>query len=151
MQIIRLLIVAAVLICATDAVAADGKIIKVLPHLLDKNGKHTLSPSLYERDAYQAKLRNSPEEVSALRFDVQWKSGAKKGTELKLKIEARGRKAGSKVKTLEAKVKDNGFFSTWSRLPLSKKDYASLGGLGAWRASLWLGEKQISEVKSFLW
>jgi hypothetical protein len=151
MQIIRLLIVATLLICSVNGMAADGKIIKVLPHLLDKNGKHTLSPSLYERDAYQAKLRNSPEEISALRFDVQWKSKASKGAVLKLKIEARGNKAGSKTATLEGKVNDNGFFSTWSRLPLSKEEYARLGGIGAWRATLWQDDKQIAELKSFLW
>ena len=43
-------------ISTTDA-ARPGKISKVLPHWLDLQGRHTLSPSLLERDAYQAKLR----------------------------------------------------------------------------------------------
>src|SRR6266567_3807500 len=54
--------------------AASGRIIKVLPHLLDRGGRHTLSPSLYERDAYQAFLRKNPGQCSGLRFDIQWKA-----------------------------------------------------------------------------
>ena len=53
--------------------AADGKVIKVLPHLLDQAGRHSLSPSLFERDAYQAELRKHPEKVSGLRYDVRWR------------------------------------------------------------------------------
>ena len=41
--------------------ASTGRVFKVLPHFLDTNGVHTLSPSLYERDAYQAHLRQHPE------------------------------------------------------------------------------------------
>ncbi len=52
--------------------AASGKVLKVLPHFLDLQGRHALSPSLFERDAYQAHLRKNPAEVSALRFDVEW-------------------------------------------------------------------------------
>ena len=70
MHPVRLLIVSSILIATVASQAAEGKIIKVLPHLLDKKGRHTLSPSLYERDAYQAKLRTHPEDISALRFDV---------------------------------------------------------------------------------
>ena len=51
-----------------ESEAASAKIIKVLPHLLDRDGRHTLSPSLYERDAYQAILRAHPIQRSALRF-----------------------------------------------------------------------------------
>ncbi len=32
--------------------AASARIAKVLPQLLDLEGRHALSPSLYDRDAY---------------------------------------------------------------------------------------------------
>ena len=41
--------------------ATPCKIAKVLPQLLDDQGRHTVSPSLYGRDAYQALLREHPE------------------------------------------------------------------------------------------
>src|SRR5439155_1231097 len=41
---------------------AEAKIYKVLPTFIDKEGRHSLSPSLYERDAYQAQLRKHPEQ-----------------------------------------------------------------------------------------
>ena len=33
-----------------------------------------MSPSLYERDAYQARLRAHPEHRYGMRFDVQWRA-----------------------------------------------------------------------------
>src|SRR5437899_2397501 len=49
-----LLVISAALLQSSHATAATGRIIKVLPHLLDLQGHHALSPSLYDRDAYQA-------------------------------------------------------------------------------------------------
>src|SRR5437764_9781351 len=77
----------------SSAPAATGRIKKVLPHYLDKQGRHTLAPSLYERDAYQAHLRHSPNERSALRFDVNWKATRGADTNLKLRVELRSSKA----------------------------------------------------------
>ena len=62
----RWLIVMALLLVTTLASveassARVARITKVLPHLLDDKGRHTLSPSLYERDAYQAELRKNPD------------------------------------------------------------------------------------------
>jgi hypothetical protein len=131
--------------------ADDAKILKVLPHFLDAKGRHTLSPSLYERDAYQARLRNHPELVSGLRFDVQWKPRGSKGKDLKLRLELRGGKADSKPMTIEEKVKAKGLFTTWSKLSMSKQQFQTLGGITAWRATLWDGEKMLNESKSFLW
>src|SRR2546427_7188198 len=73
---------------AGSGLGAPAKIIKVLPLFLDLEGRQSLSPSLYDRDAYQAKLRREPKERSALRFDVQWRS--KETTQLKLRAEMRG-------------------------------------------------------------
>jgi hypothetical protein len=42
---------------ALPAPAATGRLMKVLPEYLDAKGLTSLSPSLFERDAYQAILR----------------------------------------------------------------------------------------------
>ena len=76
-------------VCAS-ASAASGRIIKVLPHLLDLQGRHALSPSLYDRDAYQAYLREHPEKQSGIRFDVEWSAKAGPEEALKLLVEVRG-------------------------------------------------------------
>ena len=55
---------------ATLSHAADAKVRKVLPSLVDLEGRASLHPSLYERDAYQAYLRKNPELVGGMRFDV---------------------------------------------------------------------------------
>ena len=44
---------------ASDAVT--GRVVKVLPLLLDLKGQDAISPSLYDRDAYQAYLRAAHE------------------------------------------------------------------------------------------
>ena len=84
--------VAVLLLSAALAHAGGGKVLKVLPHFLDRDGKHALSPSLYERDAYQAHLRKNPAEISALRFDVNWSADGKPA-DLRIRVEARGGKA----------------------------------------------------------
>src|SRR5205814_9854679 len=93
--------------------AATGRIIKVLPHLLDLAGRHSLSPSLYERDAYQAFLRKNPEKCSGLRFDVQWKAKAADSKRLKLRLEVRGSKAAEPL-VLEETAPRNHWYHRWS-------------------------------------
>lgn len=66
---------------------AEGKVIKVLPHFVDFQGRHTLSPSLYERDAYQELLRNHPEKRAGLQFEVLWKVSSRVSGPLRLKID----------------------------------------------------------------
>src|SRR6059036_401414 len=87
------------LVCCFAAVlsanASTGKVLKVLPHFLDTNGLHTLSPSLYERDAYQAYLRQHPEKRSGIRFDVQWKAKGPSFEPRTLRLELRGIAKGS--------------------------------------------------------
>jgi hypothetical protein len=134
------------------AEAAAPRIKKVLPHYLDKEGRHMLAPSLYERDAYQAHLRRHPEECRALRFDVNWKGGGATGPNLKLRLEARGAKGGlDKPVIVETPVKAPSIFSKWSVLTLKGDDYGNLGGLICWRVTLWDGETLLAEQKSFLW
>ena len=138
------------LLSTVFAHAGGGKVLKVLPHFLDSEGRHSLSPSLFERDAYQARLRKTPSEVSALRFDVNW-SAEGKPTNLRLRVEARGGKAGAQPKVVETAVKPSWTGSAWSALALDKETYQQLGGVTAWRVTLWDGEQMLAEQKSFLW
>jgi hypothetical protein len=133
--------------------AVDGRVMKVLPHFLDRKGQHTLSPSLYERDAYQAHLRQHPEERSAIRFDVQWKLVSPGSAPHKLRVEIRGVAEGNltKQKVLEKSVKGSGWFSHWSSLPFGGEEYKQFGEVIAWRVTLWEGELLLGEQQSFLW
>src|ERR1017187_5324807 len=74
--------------------AASGRVVKVLPLLLDLQGRDPVWPSLYDRDAYQVYLRQHTNEISAIRFDVLWKVSNAKGAKLKLRVELRGIGAG---------------------------------------------------------
>ena len=141
------------LAAAGSAGAAPGRVLKVLPQLLDLQGRHTVSPSLYERDAYQAFLRQHTNQISGLRFAVQWKAGGPGAAPLKLRVEMRGTAQGDlpSHQTLECAVKPGGWFSHWSFLPLIGADYKKFGNVTAWRATLWDGEKLLSEQHSFLW
>ena len=135
---------------AAPLMAADAKIHKVLPHFVDKEGRHTLSPSLYERDAYQAQLRTHPEQRAGLRFDVHWK--AHKSPSLKLRVDMRGNKTNEATNvTVEMPVKPPGFFSKWTAVQVRGDDYTRLGELRSWRATVLDGDQVLAEQKSFLW
>jgi hypothetical protein len=133
-----------------DAQAASAKVIKVLPHLLDEQGRHTLSPSLYERDAYQAHLRQHPERCSGLRFDVRWKATTPSLTPLRLFVEIRGSKDPKPV-VLVRGIERRRWYQRWTPLTLDGDSYRRLGDVVAWRASLWDGDTLLAEQKSFLW
>src|SRR5215207_59184 len=95
--------------------AAPGKIKKVLTFYLDQEGRQSLSPSLYDRDAYQALLRNEPLKRSGLRFDVQW--NASTTAALILRVDMRGAKGTENTKaTVEGPVRKRGLFSRWTEL-----------------------------------
>ncbi len=126
------------------------RLIKVLPHYLDREGRHSLSPSLYERDAYQAQLRKHPAQRSGLRFDVQWKSH--RAAPLKLRLDMRGSQASQPTTaTIETALPRPGVFSKWSSVALVGAEYKAFGELVAWRATLWDGDQRVAEQKSFLW
>lgn len=133
--------------------AATGRVVKVLPQLLDLQGRQTVSPSLYERDAYQAYLRVHTNQVSGMRFAIQWKASGHADSPLKLKIEMRGSARGDLPTrmTLEREVKPSGWFRHWISVPLTGGEYQAFGSLTAWRVTLWDGEKLLSEQHSFLW
>ncbi len=132
--------------------AVTGRVVKVLPFFLDLKGQEALSPSLYDRDAYQAYLRRHTDQRSALRFDVLWKTSDGGGAPLKLRVELRGigEDGMPRRATLEQAVRPR-FFRHWNSLTLGGADYKNLGELVAWRVTLWSGNQQLSEQKSFLW
>lgn len=143
---------AAAILLTGSASAAEPRVLKILPHYLDLKGRESLSPSLYERDAYQAILRRRPAERSAIRFNVQWKAKAAEDHELKLRVEARGARGNEvSVVTLEKPVRKTGWLTSWTALTLEAEAYKNFGELVAFRATLWDGEKMLAEQKSFLW
>lgn len=149
------LLTAFLIVSLGSAVAADavtGRVIKVLPFLLDQQGRDSTSPSLFDRDAYQANLREHSKQVSGVRFDVQWKAAKSPDEKLKLFVEVRGVSAdGSpRLRTFEANV-TAGTFSRWTKFSLLSDEYKNFGSVVAWHATLWDGYHLLGEQKSFLW
>lgn len=138
-----------ILVLATAANAQKVEVLKVLPHYLDPKGRASLSPSLFDRDAYQAELRAEATNRSAIRFDVNWIGRG--FDELTLRVEAKGGTPRQpKTLVLEEKVRP-GYFSKWSSFKIAGDEYKAFGELLSWRATLWYGTNQLSEQKSFLW
>jgi hypothetical protein len=141
------------LMAGSTALAGTGRIYKVLPQFLDEQGRASLTPSLYDRDAYQAYLRRNPGKISGLQFAVQWKAAGSTSTQLKLRVDLRGVAQGDlpKQKVLELPVRQTSSFSHWVYLKLEGDDYRKFGEVTAWRVSLWDGDQLLGEQKSFLW
>lgn len=137
---------------ASIAVAdSAGKILKVLPQYIDLQGRTSLAPSLYERDAYQAQLLATRDLCSGLVFNVQWKS--RNTPNLKVYVEARGVVRNSNLQKFvwEKSVARHGWFSQWEKITVTGDQFKQLETLTAWRVTLWDGNKLLSEQKSFLW
>jgi hypothetical protein len=135
---------------ASDAVT--GHIVKMLPLFLDLKGRDAVSPSLFDRDAYQFYLRQHSNEVSAIRFDVLWSASNTKNAELKLRLELRGVGPDNlpRQTTLEQTVAPH-FFRHWTSFTLADTDLKNFGEVSSWRTTLWSGDQMIAEQKSFLW
>jgi hypothetical protein len=129
------------LIAGSDIYAATGRVLKVLPHFLDTKGRAALSPSLYDRDAYQVELRDHSEKRSGIRFDMQWKTKGAVWSDLKLRVELRGVARGESPKQmiLERELEAGGWFSHWTSMTLAGAEYKALG------------DDLLGEQKSFLW
>ena len=138
---------------APAAEAAGGRVYKVLPQFLDDQGRESLTPSLYDRDAYQAFLRQNPGKRTALRFVVQWNASVARTNECKLRVELRGVPEGKhpKLATVELPLPPHHGFSRWDSVVLNGNDYKSFGDVTAWRVTLWDGDQLLDEQKSFLW
>lgn len=147
---IKMLALIIVVALCNQVEAGEGRIKKVLPQLIDSKGRNSLSPSLYERDAYQAVLRKTPEQCAGLSFNIQWTGS--RSANLVLRVEMRGGREGAMhTAKLEMPVQKKGFFSNWSSLVLRDEAYKNFGDLIAWRATLWNRDQMVSEQKSFLW
>jgi len=141
-----------ILLCSAATGLADGKVYKVLPQLLDKQGRHTLSPSLFERDAYQEFLHESPEQRGGLRFAVLWKARNVADESLTIRVEFLSAAGGSSApKLVEQTVKRPRFGRRWTYIQVGEKDAQNMQELLAWRVTLWAGKKEIAETRSFLW
>ena len=133
--------------------AATGKVVKVLPQFLDEQGRASLSPSLYDRDAYQAVLTQHPEKRSGIQFQVHWKTKGPIWEPLTLRLELRGAAAGKlpKRRYIDQIVTPSGWLGNWTRIELKGAEYKDFGEVTSWRVTLWEGQQQIGEQKSFLW
>jgi hypothetical protein len=147
-----LLVSFGVVAAAHAADAPAGRIVKVLPLLVDLRGRTALSPSLFDRDAYQAVLREQATNVSAVRFDVLWKAAKAPQETIKITVELRGIGTNSipTLHTMETNVVP-GTFRKWTAIPLAGDDYRRLGRVIAWRVTLWGGQQRLGAENSFLW
>ncbi len=130
----------------------QGRIVKMLPLLLDQKGQDALSPSLFDRDAYQAQLRTETNDISGVRYDVQWQVSNPGTARFKLRLELRGAVVNGQPlqKTLETEVKSSPY-RHWDSLMLTGEAYKNFGLAVAWRATLWADDQLVAEQKSFLW
>lgn len=132
--------------------AAEAKIRKVLPHLMDEKGRTSVAPGLFDRDAYQQRLRESPGRVSGIRFDIQWSAPRALRESLTLRLElrtARGEPGSPLI--VEKPVRELRRRGGWSALVLDAADYSRAGEVLAWRAVLRDGSRDVAEQRSFLW
>jgi len=130
----------------------QGRVLKTLPLFLDLKGRDSVSPSLFDRDAYQFYLRQHTNEISAIRYDVLWKASNAQNAKLKLRIELQGVGTNGlpRQAVLEKEVAQK-FFRSWTSFTLDGGDYKNFSAVNAWRTTLWSGDKMIGEQKSFLW
>lgn len=143
------------LLAITTVVSAsptDGRVLKVLPHLLDRHGRHALAPSLFQRDAYQAYLRRHPDEVTAIRYDVYWQSRGASSKNLRLRLALRtANRAANDPLLLETAVHSGLFGRAWSSLRTDPDTYKAAGKILAWQVTLLDGDTTLATQKSFLW
>jgi len=137
---------------ALPAAAPTGRVVKVLPLFLDVHGHDSLSPSLFERDAYQALLRRETNAIFGVRVDVLWRARNPGDQKLTLRAELRGigPEGYPRLTVLETPV-TGGFFRQWASLTLNGQAWKNFGSLVAWRVTLWDGKRLLGEQKSFLW
>ena len=144
-QLVAVLLLLAVLSSANAA--RPGKISKVLPHWLDQQGRHTLSPSLLERDAYQAKLRADRSLCSGIRFDVKWSKNTSVNVKLQLELRVTG---GTNPIVLEQAI-NTSRRSGWDAITLDGDAFNAIGKIIAWRVRLLDGDIELAGRRSFLW
>jgi hypothetical protein len=154
-QIFLLLLVSWVMARTAPAAepAVSGRVLKVLPLLLNLQGHDALSPSLFERDAYQNYLRQHTNEISTVRYDVLWKASGAAATNLTVRLELRAVATDGRpvLKNLETNAPPTGYFGRWISFNLAGNDYRNLGTVVAWRATVRSGDRLLGAQQSFLW
>jgi len=154
---VYLICIGAVLATAAESQAAtkpvEGRVLKVLPFLLDQQGRNTVSPSLFDRDAYQEHLRKHPDKVSGIRYDVHWKVKRAAFETVTVRVELRGmfEDRVPRAKTIETTLDGRPSMHRWTELELTGEEYAQFGRITAWRSTLWCNGKMLDEYQSFLW
>ena len=133
--------------CDTLQTGSGTSVVKVLPHYLDASGNHSDGPTLLHRDVYQANLRKNPKLVRAVRYDVNWRGVG----EIKVRLELRSTKAGAETMVIERIETTSGRRTHWTPILIDAATYKTFGQPESWRVSLWQGETQVGEQKSFLW
>jgi hypothetical protein len=136
---------------AMSSRAAEQRVIKVLPHFMDQEGRHANSPSLFERDAYQAWLRKNPEEQSGIRYDIQWQSFISGEYVMKLELIGRVADGVPKTKTIERTLVVKNSRRSWDAIRFEGEEFRAFGQVVAWRVSIWQGEEMLTKKQSFLW
>jgi hypothetical protein len=148
---LTLLLLLAVLPAFADGIE-KGRIVKMLPLFLDQKGRDAISPSLYDRDAYQAHLRQHTNEISGIRCDVLWQVENPAAATYRLRVELQGIGAGGQpTRSVLEITAPPPLLRRWNSLVLDGAAYRNLGQPVAWRATLWRGDQLLSEQKSFLW
>ena len=124
----------------------------MLPHYLDDQGRHTLSPDLFQRDAYQEYLFQNPEVVSTVRYDAFWGAFASKQGPDTVRLDLRGTRNGEPTDhSIEAAVADNRRGRKWVGVTVSPEDYAGIGRVVAWRLVASKDGQEVETARSFLW
>ena len=128
------------------SLSRESGLIKVLPHYLDKYGRHTTGVTLIDRDLYQLELRKEPAAVHGVRYNINWRGNA----EMTVRLEVRSTKAGVAPLTLEQTAMPEGG-STWTPILIDLDTYKKFGQPESWRVTLWQDGEQVAEQASFLW
>ncbi len=136
MRVLFSLLFTACLGLSLSATESGFRIVKILPHFLDKKGRLSLSPSLFERDAYQGYLRHNTNEVSTMRYDFHWKGGPPKSDPVTVRLEIRGSRSDLRHPEVfqTPLVRSLG---KWAFIAIPSEEYHKLGAIVAWRLSLW--------------
>lgn len=151
LRIVCLLSLLLIWSCLCEVKAAGlATIKKVFVFYLDSRGRYAPSPSLFDRDAYQAWLRDHPEHQFGICFVVQW-ARAIAGQHLQLVIELNTEKYPKQTPIIIRTAVPDRRKSGWMRVALDGQDYKDAGKVLAWRVTLREGDQVLAEKMSFLW
>ncbi len=137
---------------STLLAAAEARIVKVLPQWMDARGRTSLAPSLFERDAYQDHLRNHPEEVAGIRFQVLARlPRTRESCDLVVRIRTASNPNGEPIERV-VPVKRRLWGKAWTEATLDGEAFRNAGKVLAWEVRLVDPTGNVvASQKSFLW